>query len=147
MLRQIYNEEINKHIYGLKLKRKQKKHRLKNRKKIKFKWHYRIKDFSFAKKKIKFVGHHWTKDFLSLIDQFTQFNHNNILTSLFWFFVFYIDNIIINVHIFFQKLFFKIINATSSFQQKKIFLIRARQMIFFDMVKKYTIFVQKLITQ
>ena len=30
---------------------------------------------------------------------------------------------------------------------KKNFLIRTGEMIFFDMVKKYTIFVQKLITQ
>ena len=33
------------------------------------------------------------------------------------------------------------------FTKKKFFLIRAGEMILFDMVKKYTIFVQKLITQ
>ena len=48
---------------------------------------------------------------------------------------------------FFQKLFSKIINATTSFHKKNIFLIQTGEMIFFDMGKKYTIFVQKFITQ
>ena len=56
-------------------------------------------------------------------------------------------HMIINAHIFFQKLSCKIINATRSFHKRKKILIRTWEMIFFDMVKKYTIFVQKLITQ
>ena len=54
---------------------------------------------------------------------------------------------LINEGNFWQKHFCKIINATRSFHKKKIFLIRTGEMIFFDIVKKYTIFVQKLITQ
>ena len=53
----------------------------------------------------------------------------------------------INEDNFWKKLLCKIINATTSFHKKNFFLIRVGEMIFFDMAKKYTIFVQKLITQ
>ena len=54
---------------------------------------------------------------------------------------------LINEGNFWQKLFCKIINAIRSYHKKKFFLIRTGEIIFFDMVKKYMIFVQKLITQ
>ena len=54
---------------------------------------------------------------------------------------------IINEENVWQNLFCKIINTTRGFHKKNIFLIRTGEMIFFDMGKKYTIFVQKVITQ
>ena len=53
---------------------------------------------------------------------------------------------LINQDNFWQKLFCKIINTTRSFHKKK-FLTPTGEMIFFDIVKKYTIFVQKFKTQ
>ena len=47
----------------------------------------------------------------------------------------------------FFKNFFAKLSTQLEFFTKNIFLKRDEEMIFFDMVKKYTIFVEKIITQ
>ena len=100
--------------------------------------------------------HWWVYDGLNMSAIFKQVNFLNFVKILKKKWTIFIDwnsvcnsesQNLINQDNFSQKIFCKIINAITSFHKKKFFLIPTGEMIFFDMGKKYTNFVQKFITQ